>query len=107
MMPTDFYNIDSSLFEEERAVRDTIRSFVDGKVLPIIGDCYVQGRFPKELVPEIAHVWIDGARLDRVGEDRGRRERQVHSWVHRPDGCAWLHEKGPERQAVAASFGYE
>ena len=29
----DFYNIDSVLSEEERAVRDSVRSFVDGRVL--------------------------------------------------------------------------
>ncbi|PYO77494.1 MAG: acyl-CoA dehydrogenase, partial [Gemmatimonadetes bacterium] len=45
---TDFYNIDSVLSEEERAVRDTVHRFVDEKVLPIIGDCYIKGKFPKE-----------------------------------------------------------
>src|SRR3954462_4773368 len=62
-MPTDFYNVDSSLSEEERAVRDTIRSFVDEKVLPIIGDCYIEGRFPKELVPQMAQLGMFGANL--------------------------------------------
>jgi len=62
-MPTDFYNLDSALSEEERAVRDTIRAFVDEKVLPIIGDCYIEGRFPKELVPEMAQLGMFGANL--------------------------------------------
>jgi glutaryl-CoA dehydrogenase len=62
-MPTDFYNIDSVLSEEERAVRDTIRSFVDEKVLPIIGNCYIEGRFPKQLVPEMAQLGMFGANL--------------------------------------------
>src|SRR5688500_10164217 len=62
-MATDFYNIDSALSEEERAVRDTIRSFVDQKVLPVIGDCYVEGRFPKELVPQMAELGMFGANL--------------------------------------------
>src|SRR4051794_28785898 len=60
---TDFYNIDSVLSEEERAVRDTIRSFVDEKVLPIIGDCYIEGRFPKHLIPEMAELGMFGANL--------------------------------------------
>ena len=60
---TDFYNIDSVLSEEERAVRDTIHAFVDEKVLPIIGDCYIEGRFPKELVPEMAQLGMFGANL--------------------------------------------
>src|SRR4051794_24144167 len=62
-MATDFYNIDSALSEEERAVRDTVRAFVDEKVLPIIGDCYIEGRFPKELVPQMAELGMFGANL--------------------------------------------
>src|SRR3954467_13227660 len=62
-MPTDFYNIDSALSEEERAVRDTIRSFVDENVLPIIGDCYIEGRFPKEIIPQMAELGMFGANL--------------------------------------------
>src|SRR5690349_23439405 len=62
-MANDFYNLDSVLSEEERAVRDTIRSFVDEKVLPVIGDCYIEGRFPKELIPEMAQLGMFGANL--------------------------------------------
>src|SRR5436305_11412855 len=59
----DFFNIDSQLSEEERAVRDSVRRFVDERVLPIIGQCYVDGRFPKELVPEMAELGVFGANL--------------------------------------------
>ncbi|MEO8563148.1 MAG: acyl-CoA dehydrogenase family protein [bacterium] len=59
----DFYDIDSSLSEEERAVRDSVRRFVDERVLPIIGDAYVQGRFPKELIPEMGELGVFGANL--------------------------------------------
>src|ERR671939_346738 len=62
-MSQDFFNIDSALSEEERAARDSVRRFVDERVLPIIGDCYVQGRFPKELVPEMAELGVFGANL--------------------------------------------
>jgi glutaryl-CoA dehydrogenase len=61
--PRDFFDIDSALSEEERAIRDTIRRWVDDRVLPIIGDCYVQGRFPKELIPEMAELGVFGANL--------------------------------------------
>src|ERR687889_655111 len=59
----DFFNIDSQLSEEERAIRDSVRQFVDDRVLPVIGDCYVEGRFPKELVPEMASLGVFGANL--------------------------------------------
>ena len=59
----DFYNIDSVLSEEERAVRESVRHFVDDRVMPIIGDAYVQGRFPKELIPEMGELGVFGANL--------------------------------------------
>jgi glutaryl-CoA dehydrogenase len=59
----DFYDIDSLLSEEERAVRASVRAFVDERVLPIIGKCYVEGRFPKELIPAMAELGVFGANL--------------------------------------------
>ncbi|HKH91245.1 MAG TPA: acyl-CoA dehydrogenase family protein [Gemmatimonadaceae bacterium] len=59
----DFYDIDGALSEEERAVRDSVRRFVDERVLPIIGDAYVEGRFPKELIPEMGELGVFGANL--------------------------------------------
>ena len=59
----DFYAIDSVLSEEERAVRDSVRRFVDERVLPVIGDAYVEGRFPKELIPEMGELGVFGANL--------------------------------------------
>jgi glutaryl-CoA dehydrogenase len=59
----DLFNIDAALTEEERAVRDAVRKFVDERVLPIIGECYVQGRFPKEIIPEMAELGVFGANL--------------------------------------------
>ncbi|HEX6965573.1 MAG TPA: acyl-CoA dehydrogenase family protein [Gemmatimonadaceae bacterium] len=62
-MTHDFLSIDSVLSEEERAVRDSVRQFVDERVLPVIGDCYVDGHFPKQLIPEMAELGLFGANL--------------------------------------------
>jgi glutaryl-CoA dehydrogenase len=59
----DFYDSDSLLSEEERAVRDTVRQWVDERVMPIIGECYVTGRFPRELIPGMAELGLLGANL--------------------------------------------
>ncbi|HTH65810.1 MAG TPA: acyl-CoA dehydrogenase family protein [Gemmatimonadales bacterium] len=59
----DFYNLDTLLSEEERAVRDTVRAWVDDNLLPIIGQCYVEGRFPKQLIPGMAELGLFGANL--------------------------------------------
>jgi len=59
----DFYNLDGLLSEEERAVRDTVRAWVDDNLLPIIGECYVEGKFPKQLIPGMAELGLFGANL--------------------------------------------
>ncbi len=59
----DFYDLDSLLSEEERAVRDTVRKWVDDEVMPIIGEHYVEGRFPTQLVPQTAELGFFGANL--------------------------------------------
>ena len=59
----DFYDVDGLLSEEERAVRDTVRAWVDDNLIPIIGEHYVEGRFPKQLVPQMAELGLFGANL--------------------------------------------
>jgi glutaryl-CoA dehydrogenase len=59
----DFYDIGSLLAEEERLVRDTVRSWVEDRVLPVIGKAYVERRFPKELIPEMAELGVLGPTL--------------------------------------------
>ncbi len=61
--PYDLFDVRSLLSEEERAVQDSVARFTDERVLPIIGDCFDQGRFPKELIPEIAGLGLLGATL--------------------------------------------
>ncbi len=62
----DFYDIDSLLSEEERMVRDAIREWVEDRVLPIIGEAYVERRFPAELLPEIGELGMLGANLPQA-----------------------------------------
>ena len=59
----DFYQMDGLLSEEERAVRDTVRSWVDDHLMPVIGDAYIEGRFPKQLIPGMAELGMLGANL--------------------------------------------
>jgi glutaryl-CoA dehydrogenase len=59
----DFYDTDSLLTEEERAVRDTVRRWVEEAVMPIIAECYLDGRFPTELIPQMAELGMLGANL--------------------------------------------
>jgi glutaryl-CoA dehydrogenase len=59
----DFYDVESLLSEEERAVRDTVRRFVDDEVMPIIGEQYIRGAFPAQLIPQIGALGMLGANL--------------------------------------------
>jgi glutaryl-CoA dehydrogenase len=59
----DFYQLEGQLSEEERAVRDTVRAWVDEHLMPVIGECYIEGRFPKQLIPGLAELGVLGANL--------------------------------------------
>ncbi|UCC47971.1 MAG: acyl-CoA dehydrogenase family protein [Gemmatimonadota bacterium] len=59
----DYYDTDSLLSEEERAVRDTIRAWVDERLLPVISRCYAEHRFPSELIPQMAEFGVFGANM--------------------------------------------
>src|SRR5256712_13218370 len=59
----DFYDVDGVLSEEERAVRDTVRAWVDDNLMPVIAEHYVAGKFPRQLVPQMAELGLFGANL--------------------------------------------
>jgi glutaryl-CoA dehydrogenase len=59
----DFYRIDDLLTDEERMVRDTVRRFVDDRVIPIIDKHFEEGLFPAELIPEMAQIGLFGGNL--------------------------------------------
>jgi glutaryl-CoA dehydrogenase len=63
----DYLLVDSQFSEQELLVRQTARRFIDDRVLPIIKDCFRDGRFPRELVPEIARLGFLGANLEGYG----------------------------------------
>ena len=63
----DFLKLDDLFTDEERLVRDSVRSFVETDVLPIIEDCYQQARFPIELVKTMAELGYLGANLEGYG----------------------------------------
>ena len=63
----DFLSIDSQFSAEELLVRQEARKFVDERVLPIIRDCYREGRFPAELIREMGKMGFLGASLEGYG----------------------------------------
>ncbi|HNF86383.1 MAG TPA: acyl-CoA dehydrogenase family protein, partial [bacterium] len=59
----DYYDMDTLLSDEERMTRDTVRDFVDDKILPIIEEHNRNGTFPMNLVKEMADLGVFGANL--------------------------------------------
>jgi len=63
----DFLGLDDLLSNEERLVRDSVRSFVEDQVIPIIEDHYMKGSFPSELVKPMGTLGYFGANLKGYG----------------------------------------
>jgi len=59
----DFYRIDDLLDDEERMIRDTVRRFVDDRVIPVIDEHFEKATFPTQLIPEMAKIGLFGGNL--------------------------------------------
>ena len=63
----DFLNIDAHLSDEEKRVREKVRSFVRERIKPNIEGWYDEAAFPREIVPEFAELGLLGMHLSRYG----------------------------------------
>jgi glutaryl-CoA dehydrogenase len=63
----DFMGMDARLSEDERLVRDTVRSFVEEQALPKFMDHYEAGTFPSELLPPLGELGVFGATIEGYG----------------------------------------
>jgi glutaryl-CoA dehydrogenase len=66
--PLDLLDLDSSLTEEERQIRDVVRQLVDDRVRPHVADWYEEGRVPaRELAREFGKLGLLGMHLSGYG----------------------------------------
>ena len=63
----DYLDMDELLTSEERMIRDTVREWVDDKILPIIAEHCRNGTFPDHLIPEMGELGMFGANLEGYG----------------------------------------
>lgn len=63
----DFFDLSRHYTDEERTIQKTVRSFVDTRVMPSIGDHFEKGTFPMELIPEIGALGLLGCNLHGYG----------------------------------------
>ena len=59
----DYYNLKGLLTEEEILVQQSVREFVDDKVLPIIEEHYMNSTFPFELISQLGELGVFGITL--------------------------------------------
>src|SRR5580692_11725802 len=63
----DYLDFDSLLSDEEKLARRTARQFVDAEIMPIIEEYNREGKFPVQLVPQMAELGLFGASLKGYG----------------------------------------
>ena len=63
----DLLNIDAHLSEEEKNIRDEVRSFVNEKIAPNINDWWEKAIFPRDIVPEMGELGLLGMHLEGYG----------------------------------------
>lgn len=63
----DYLLIDSCFSEQELMVRQTARQFAEDKVIPVIRDCWRDGKFPSHLIREMGQMGFLGANLEGYG----------------------------------------
>src|SRR5262245_55235473 len=61
--PLDFLGLDHLLWQEERAIRDTVRDWVRERVLPEIETWFELGEFPLEVAKELGAMGLLGMHL--------------------------------------------
>ena len=66
-LDTDLYLLDERLTDDDRAVRDRVRAFVDDAVLPVINDYWERAEFPFELVKGLAALGVAGLSIEGYG----------------------------------------
>ncbi len=59
----DFYDLESLYTSEEKLMRDSVREFVKGEILPSIGDWWQEGQFPPELAKKFGDLGVLGVTL--------------------------------------------
>jgi glutaryl-CoA dehydrogenase len=66
--PKDYLNLDHLLSDEERDMRDSVRSFVQNEVVPHVGDWFEAGEVPvRELAPALGRLGVLGMHLSGYG----------------------------------------
>ena len=67
IVTSDFYDLESLLSDDDRALLHRVRAFMDERVQPIINDYWTRGKTPLELIPAMAELGIAGTQYSGYG----------------------------------------
>ncbi|HOY41400.1 MAG TPA: acyl-CoA dehydrogenase family protein [Chitinophagales bacterium] len=59
----DYLNLDEQLTDEQKLIRESVRSWVNSSVIPIIEDCAENNKFPKHLIKELGEIGAFGPHI--------------------------------------------
>ena len=59
----DYLNLDEQLTDEQKLIRESVRSWVNTSVIPIIEDCAENNKFPKHLIKELGEIGAFGPHI--------------------------------------------
>jgi glutaryl-CoA dehydrogenase len=112
--PVDFVNAGRLLSDEEKAVRDRVREFVDREVIPMAADHWDRAEFPFQMLPGLGELGVLGGTISEEYGCAGwnnvayglaiaelaRGSGSLATFVHVQGGLAMtaIHELGSEEQ---------
>src|SRR5829696_7234671 len=112
--PVDVVNVGSLLSDEEKAVRDQVREYVDREVIPGAADHWDRAEFPFEVLPGLGELGLIGGTLSEEYGCAGwnnvayglaiaelaRGSGSLATFLHVQSGLAMtaIHELGSEEQ---------
>ena len=67
IVTSDFYDLESLLDGDDRALLHRVRAFMDERVQPVINDYWTRGKTPLELIPGLAELGIAGTQYSGYG----------------------------------------
>jgi glutaryl-CoA dehydrogenase len=63
----DFYHMDELLNDEQKLIVGSVRDFVTREINPVIGQCYIEERFPTDKIKAIGDLGVLGGNLKGYG----------------------------------------
>ena len=106
--PLNLVDLDHALHDDERAIRETVRTFGAKRLRPHIAEWFESGNVPaRELAPELGDLGLFGMHLNGYGcagtsTSNGRpRIPLLWPWIFRSEGNSGRNEKQSSNSSLS------